>query len=537
MSILLQIFGRGVAVDSAELIFNWLATISENNNLPISQVGLNSLLEITELVKNRKYLDAKARLSLYLAENPECVFAKLIRAAVALCENDIKKSEEILKQIYQSQPSNTLVLYLLGHCYERMNAPDKAIEFYQDCLKFKAHLQLPSQRLAAIYLKNAQFTKAIQQYESLCRQQPDDLVSLVILGHLYLAAGIYESAIQTFNTAILIHPDNFSDSEDQIDQLIRQGMFYQALQQTENLLRLEPESPHLILKQADILRHMQDNSQALSLYQQTIRLCPDYLEAYVKMASTLLEMDQITEAAKSFNTAAEINDKIVDTYIGLAIAQKSAGDSSSALNTLSLAASIDTNSSVLYTRAATLQLAGNSLEIHVQTANQQNPERLISTLTAAYSKQLKNRPQNPQLYYQLGVFKMANRQMKNAADLFKAALEINPTYHRALNKLLICLFETGQPEKEILNLLQSPTSLERQTLELYYQTALLYCDRIKFASSLMNLHNSLDLSMTSSDPAVNISVVLQNLGLLDRATSAWENLSETTGWAKNIKHI
>ena len=66
-------------------------------------------------------------------------------------------------------------------------------------------------------------------------------------------------------------------------------------------------------------------------------------------------------------------------------------------------------------------------------------------------------------------------------------------------------------------------------LELHYKTALLYCDKIKFASSLIDFENKLECNMTScSNAGVNISIVLQNLGLLDRVTTMWENLSDTT---------
>jgi len=34
-------------------------------------------------------------------------------------------------------------------------------------------------------------------------------------------------------------------------------------------------------------------------------------------------------------------------------------------------------------------------------------------------------------------------------------------------------------------------------------------------------------NFASTDAAVNISIVLQNLGLLDRVAAMWENLSET----------
>jgi hypothetical protein len=52
----------------------------------------------------------------------------------------------------------------------------------------------------------------------------------------------------------------------------------------------------------------------------------------------------------------------------------------------------------------------------------------------------------------------------------------------------------------------------------------------------MNLDRLLENNFTCADSAVNISVVLQNLGLLDRVTAMWENLSDTANQATDISY-
>ncbi|MBA7617976.1 hypothetical protein ES703_25295 [subsurface metagenome] len=219
-------------------------------------------------------------------------------------------------------------------------------------------------------------------------------------------------------------------------------------------------------------------------------------------------------AAQQFNRAVEINDQIVDAYIGLAIAQKLAGKVSDAIVTLSLAAAIQPNSSLLLAETATLQFRvgfGGNLPFH----NTENSPDLIEAVIGAHRKQITRRPQNPDLHYRLGVLMMSVGRMSEAIKAFENTLEINPTYTRAGSKLAVCLFETGQKE-QALEQLTGPKCLEKNALELHYKIALLYCDKVKFASSLMNLERYLENNFTSADSAVNISVVLQNLGLLDR---------------------
>jgi tetratricopeptide (TPR) repeat protein len=131
---------------------------------------------------------------------------------------------------------------------------------------------------------------------------------------------------------------------------------------------------------------------------------------------------------------------------------------------------------------------------------------------------------------------MSVGRIDEAIKAFQSALEINPTYTRARSKMAVCLFETDQKEVALEQLI-GPDCLDKDTLELHYKVALLYCDRIKFASSLINLERLLENNFACTDATVNISVVLQNLGLLDRAAAMWDNLSDMAAQAMNDNQL
>jgi len=274
-------------------------------------------------------------------------------------------------------------------------------------------------------------------------------------------------------------------------------------------------------------------TESVCQYEEAVRICPGFLEATIKLGTQYLQMNREQLAAQQFNRAAEINDQIVDAYIGLAIAQKLAGNISDALTTLSLACAIEANSSLLFAQTATLQLKVG-FDRNSASHNKDNPASLIEAVIAAHRQQIALHPQNPDLHYRLGILLMSVGRIGQAIKPFRTALEINPTYTRARNKLAICLFETSNKEDAVEQLI-GPQCLEKDTLQLHYKVALLYCDRIKFASSLINLERSLEDNFTSADTTVNISIILQNLGLLDRATTMWDNLSDTANKAINAK--
>jgi len=537
MSQLLEILGRAITIDIADLIWHWLnaAKVPKDDSQSARYSQLNKAIE---LIGVRKLDAAAEQMRLYLFENPSCTYGRLAAAAICLYNNHQQEAIKELNSVYLREPNNTMALYALGYCYERLGKESQAIEFYQDCLKFKSYLQLPAQRLAAIYFKNGQLEKTIEQYEILKNEYPDDISTLVTLGHLYIATTRYMQAIETFNTAILIHPDNFHNQDD-IDQLIVEGQFQEALERLEDLLQGQPNRADLLMKHADVLRVLGACDDAVSQYEEALRICPDFLEATIKLGTQYLQVHQERLAAQQFNKAVEINDKIVDAYIGLATSQKLAGNLSDAVGTLSLAAAIQPNSTLLFAETAALRFQ-DGLRENLPFDNEYNnvledPTNLTRAVIDAHRQQITHRPQNPDLYYRLGVLMMSIGRLAESIQSFQTVLEINPDYNRARSKLAICLFEINQ-KAEALEHLPGPDRLDKDTLELHYKTALLYCDKVKFASSLMNLERYLEKNFARPDAAVNISIVLQNLGLLDRVTTMWDNLSDTADQAINADY-
>ena len=527
MSRLLEILGRAISVNTAELIWHWF-DVAECLKDQRHGDDYKDLKTAIELAADGKPGDAEEALRLYLFENPSCVYGRLAAAAICLAKNQLREAIEELNSVYMRQPSNTIALYALGHCYERIGQETQAVEFYQDCLKFKNYLQLPKQRLAAIYFKNGQVEKTITEYEQLKDEYPDDLLSLLMLGYLCIATGDNNKAIETFNTAILIHPDNFQEADDEINQFVCEGQAQEALSHIEKLLEQRPATPELILKHADVLVILGAEEEAAAEYEQALHICPQFLEANIKLGTLCQKFGRLREAAELYNRAVEINDQIVDAYIGLAAARKLAGETSDALATLSLGAAIQPNSSLLFAETAVLQFRMR-LEDSPAGIPETRPD-LLEAVIRAHNEQLEERPLNPELRYRLGILMMSVGRITDAIRAFQVALEINPTYNWARNKLAICLFEAERTEAA-LDLITRADCLDRNTLQLHYKTALLYSDRRQFASSLLNLQRQLHENFTSADAAINISIVLQNLGLLDRAAATWDSLTATTNQA------
>lgn len=532
MSKLLEIFGRAIAFDTAELIWHWFDAIKKPND-PDGSSQAERLEKIIGLIRDMKFESADTQLKAYLSKTPQCVHGRLASASLRLHNNEIEEAIDEFQKIYRYHPNNTMALYGLGHCYERLGKEDEAKAFYQDCLKFKNYLEFPRQRLGAIYFKNGQLENTIGEYQLLRDEYPDDISTLVTLGHLYITNGEYDRASEMFNTAILIHPDNFQDEEDDINQLIIEGEFHKAIEETELQLEQFPERLDLLIKRADILSAMEMPDEAISQYEDALRVRPDFLEATIKLGTQYLSIGEVQSAAKQFSRAIELNDQIVDAYMGFATACKKAEKFSEALSTLSLAGAIEANSTLLFAETACLQFKV-TFEIQTDTETKENPDVILDRVIEAHRRHIECDRTNPDLHYRLGILMMGVDRIKEAIKSFETALIINPTYSRAKSKLALCLFETNQKDVALKHL-NGCECVDGESLQLYYQIALLYCDKIKFASSILNLERTLVDNFANSNNTINISIALQNLGLLDRASTAWDNLSQTFELAVRTK--
>ncbi|MBC8393381.1 MAG: tetratricopeptide repeat protein [Deltaproteobacteria bacterium] len=528
MSKLLEIFGKGISVDTAEILWHWLNTVLTGNEMSEASGRLNPILDH---LANRELVPAEDKLKLYLFDHPECVYGRMTAAVICLHHNQPKEAIEQAQSIYLRQPSNTMALYLLGHCYERLGKIEQALEFYQDCIKFKSHLQLPRQRMAAIYLKEGRLDQVVRQYEQITTEHQDDISSLVLLGHLYIAASEYENAIDTFNLAILSHPDNFlaNREEDEIEGMVNDGMFEQAMEKIQWMIEQVGLMPDLLVRMADVYSQWGREAEAIACYENAIRLQPNSLEASIKLGTHYLRNQKFSLAAEQFNRAAEINDEIVDAYLGLVKAQNLSGEEAEAGQTLSLAASIQQNSTLLYSESATLQFQSVLDQNITAKAESDKPIVLINDVIRAYQEQLRKNPCRADVQYKYGILMMVENNLPMAISAFQNVLPLNPIHYRALNKLAICYFDDGRPEKAMNALIGGVDQGDASVFEMYYKTAILYCDKIAFSQAFKKLQLIKVTELNEhSEIQANIEIVLENLGLIDRAFANWKRLEETS---------
>ncbi|MCD4831752.1 MAG: tetratricopeptide repeat protein [Anaerohalosphaeraceae bacterium] len=527
MSKILEIFGRAVGINTAGLIWNWLTAAVEADS------EHRNLSEILELVSMGNFGAACEETKKHLLEKPDCINGRMAAVAICLETGDIAGAIKNLQSVYYRQPNNTIALYVMGYCYERLGKEAEAMAFYQDCLKFKNYLEMPRQRLAAIYLKNRQIERAIEEYKQLQIEYPDDIRTFILLGHLYMFDGDCESAKDAFNDAILVHPDNFSSSAE--SQQIKEMMDgydgdYQVVEYINNLIEQNPQAADLHIQLGDILLKAEEVTDAAMAYEKALKLQPNYLEAAVKLGTTHIGMGNEMIAAEKFNRAVDINDEIVDAYIGLSESEILSGQEERAYLTLELAGAIQQNSCVLFAETARLRVMAamkqenEFLSLDDENQDSAEPGKMVID---AFQKEYRNNPGNQAVAYGLGLIYMRFKKYEQAREIFSGVLDINPTHHRARSRSAICSMELGQ-KLEALSCIGNHTEINSEMINLHYKTAVLYSDRKRFISALDKANQALSAAFDTEENAATLIEVLQNLGVMNRAFACWNTLGEMT---------
>ena len=533
MSKLLEIFGKGIVVNTVELIWHWLdQNLSQKD---IAGSAKEQLSAVVEHIANHEMVPAEEKLKNYLIEYPDCCYGRMAAAAICLRSNEPQQAMEQAQSVYFRQPSNTMAIYVIGYCHERLGQIAEAIECYQDCIKFKHYLQLPRQRLAAIWLRSGRLDKTISEYERLTHEHPDDIASIVLLGYLYLAEQNYQRAIDTFNLAIISHPDNFFEvrENDDIETLVENGLFEQAIGKIHRLVEQMGLMPDLIIRMAEIYGRWGRDADAIVCYENAIRIQPDSLEARIKLGTHYLRNRRFSLAAEQFNLAAELNDEIVDAYIGLARAYKLSGDDDEAARTLSLSGSIQQNSTLLFSEAATLHFQSIMDDEHAGEKTEKTIV-LVNDVIRAHKEQMRHFESRADVHYKYGILMMVENNNKEAITAFKQAIRLNPIHYRARNKLCLCFFDNSQIN-EAMDVLTQSKKLTSAMLELYYRTAILFCDKPAFSRAIQKIQIRLGEPISNTEVQTNLETVLENLGLVDRAFTTWHRMIETAGKLHVVK--
>lgn len=546
MSHLLETLGRG-----------WLNRLSDAFRMQLSIRNfppLSNLLEASRREPERA--DVRLRLGIrYLAEGDpgracDCLRNALrlrpgdplAHIALACALDESGHGAEALAELAAAaeiEPDDATLWFAMGFCHERQAQPKEAVSCYRKALEVNGEFRDAHERLAAIALHDDRIEDAVGHYEHLTRADPGNIDFLLLLANLHLRAGHPEKAAETYENAIVLEPDNWQAHHEKVAALEKAGQLHEAIRQLHEVARREPGFADTELKLGDLYAKVGNAEASLKHYKRALDIHPDYLEATVKIGTHYLRGARHLDAAAWFNRAVQINDRLLIGYVGLGIAQYEAGRIDEAMTSLDLAASIEPNTTLLFSEMARLQLKAAvqqefdqhfGIDADADAApDEQSPVvgDLIEQQIERHEDAIREHPDHADLHYRLGLLLRHQGRIDEAVAAFREAVAINPVYVKALVKLGLALKELDQSD-EAIRVLQQALDCKPEYVDLHYRLGCLFAERRHFELAVDHFERCVATNPQNREFRANLALALEGMGLIDKAAAAWQGLAEIT---------
>ncbi|MBN1765560.1 MAG: tetratricopeptide repeat protein [Sedimentisphaerales bacterium] len=549
MSCLLELLGKGLESHLMFLVLPGCGPLSQDEVKHLEEALIDdpshkaNILRLgihyTQCGSNDR---AQHTFSELLKKHPDYLEAYLAWAAMHAADGELEEALELLKKAALSSTKDSRILYALGHCYERMGKLEEALNFYHESSNCTNYFPKARQRLAAIYYLEGDYEETILQCQKLQKDHPEEVWNYLVLGYLYLQIGQYNKAEESFERALTIEPDNFELHDDQVEALAQAGQIQEAIIRMEEIIEEQGDFPNSYVRLADLYSQLGDDELAVKYYNRALEIHPGYLEAAVKLGTQHLRMGRYNKAAARFNEAVEINDQLIGAYIGLGLAQNLSEHPSQeqSHDTFDLASALEPNTNLLFAEMNRLQLKvaqaqksmKNLEEASIACLDEDTPDDKIKDLIDIQIERYKNKliqnPNHADLHYRFGLLMYGKGLIDQAIEHFQKALSINPSFFKVQTKLGLALWGKGQFGPAIENF-KKAFRLDQELVELHYKLGVMYCDKIQFALAVEHFKDIMDDNNNNSSTAdvqANISLALQNMGLIDRAAASWRTACE-----------
>lgn len=456
---------------------------------------------------------------------------------LACVYDEMGKLDDALRMLdiaAECDPRDPAIAFGMGFCCERKGDTAGAIAKYRRAIALCPQLRNAYERLAAIAVRQKDWDEAAACYEKLTEMDPDDLEARLLLANLYLQDGRPDDAVEQYQRALLVDPEANEGGVEAVDRMTAVDDFDGAIAAMEELVQRYPGMAVFHVHLGDLYAKTGRDEQALESYRAALLTQPHFLEATVKLGTQYLRKHQYVDAAQTFNRAIELNDRLMTAFVGLGVAQQRSGQVEEAQATLDLAASLEPSTTLLFAETARLQVRAESgsgangngePKAADDGAGAPGPDDLLAETVRRHRQAVDENPSHADLQYRYGLLLRQIGEYEAAIVAFRNAIRINPHYSKALIKLGISLKEVGEVD-EAIGCFHRALTLSDDFVDVHYQLGLLYAQRNQFDLAVEQFEQVLASQDVRPAFRENVALMLQNIGMVDRAAATWRSICE-----------
>jgi tetratricopeptide (TPR) repeat protein len=251
--------------------------------------------------------------------------------------------------------------------------------------------------------------QSINSYEQAILVDPNNRANYVNLARVQNFAGMYADAQKNAELALVGNDDYGLAHAVRAKALDEQGNYLEAEATIRRALEIEPNNPLFNAYYAEILIDKGDYGDlesAIASSRKAVELGPNMLETHNARGYVLLNTGNCEEAIQEFKAALAINSKISDTHLNLGLCYRSIGDYANAIQAFLDANALNPNDDI-----PDLEMSRTYAQIGEYGKAIQSAEQA-----------LKDAPQNPHRYGNLGIMYYKNGQYDQAVNFLALAV-------------------------------------------------------------------------------------------------------------------
>ena len=470
-----------------------------------------------------KHLPQKAEQEFKIAQGiePESEEVVLNLARVYVESGDIDRAAKVIEAVPESDRTARME-FTLGATYEQLKRPKDSIAAYKRAADLQPGDVPTMNALGQALLNDNQLDAALKQYKDISAADPEDAGALVHIAEIQRRQGKYEDALTTIRRAHKKDPDNLEAGYNEgllLDVLGRYdeatAVYEKMVDQTSHAngayTAEEKNNRGIFLERLGAVYHEQNKvDQAIATYQKMVDMGGDAaVRGYQGQVDTYRD-------AKMFDKAVEISHKAVaanpkDRDLKLMLAGELV-DEGKADEGLAMAKGLLDNTD--NDRGVWLALGNMNTRLH----RWKDAEEALNKATALSTKK------DDKIYLLFLKGSLADRQKHTdqAEQLFRQALDLDPSNAMTLNYLGYMLADKGIRLPEALKLIRKAVELEPMNGAYLDSLGWTYFKMGQYELAEDNLRQAVERDQT--DPTVHdhLGDLYEKTGRIRLAAAQWE---------------
>ena len=214
---------------------------------------------------------------------------------------------DIYKKLIVQHPEKDNYKYNLITCYEAMGETYTAITMLEAIVYVNPKFILPAQKLAALYIKTNQLSRAKELYDKILLKNNPTAETLHQYAILSSSLCDTDTAERILKKVIKMNPDIAKAHKDLAIIYLNKRLFDYADIEFKAAMQLQPNDFEILFEYGNFLYSVSKNVEAERYYREALDIEPDNILALTFMALNKLVLNQLDESKEYIMKALHIN--------------------------------------------------------------------------------------------------------------------------------------------------------------------------------------------------------------------------------------